>query len=535
MYDDTLFPECRTIVIQNDSLPLTSLDNGSNIACDDSNVLQDIAIEEVVYTTTNTDTMLDRRPLRTYQRRGKTSYSTKIDPPVIKVKAVQAVKLPVSVNSASAKSVLKRLSTPNSIVTRKSGILVDKSKLKSNINNNDEVRIATTRFTRSNVSNLGNSKVPVSDSRCIVKRNSNGDASCNPLRTTTIITKTFTQNNKTGVVQLTQKNKSPIKHNISGTKDVIVSESFSQHISPSKPSFKPMNNSEQFRVPIASLSPTWSEANSNLPQPDCKSPNKAKLVPLSSPPANKVTSTHSNLNSRLLKNSFTSQSTHSSSGAIDDIDDPAPISPPTSQCTANQQFEHQKNNSSEEQIHKSASVFNNSLPGATELRDRITNTRPPLNVVNPPPLNNSSRQPTNNKDNKRAPAQGDDLTSLSWLHSLDMVGMVPHMSTPPTPPASPPLYGYNDPKRKQKEPPEEPVRQEPPIDYSKDGSKKPPYSYAALIGMAMKENGNKMTLSAIYKWIKEHYIFYKTADPSWQVRELMSIMYFTRLLTPRGR
>ncbi|XP_063858687.1 forkhead box protein J3-like [Scylla paramamosain] len=34
--------------------------------------------------------------------------------------------------------------------------------------------------------------------------------------------------------------------------------------------------------------------------------------------------------------------------------------------------------------------------------------------------------------------------------------------------------------------------------------------------MAMKENQNKMTLSAIYKWIKENFAYYKTADPSWQ-------------------
>lgn len=119
---------------------------------------------------------------------------------------------------------------------------------------------------------------------------------------------------------------------------------------------------------------------------------------------------------------------------------------------------------------------------------------------------------------------GDDLTSLSWLHSLDMGGMVPHLATPPTPPASPqphnPMSSHNThappSDRKRKVEAQDKLDR---IDYSQDGSAKPPYSYAALIGMAMKENQNKMTLSAIYKWIKENFAYYKTADPSWQVSE----------------
>ncbi|MPC80994.1 Forkhead box protein J1.2 [Portunus trituberculatus] len=119
---------------------------------------------------------------------------------------------------------------------------------------------------------------------------------------------------------------------------------------------------------------------------------------------------------------------------------------------------------------------------------------------------------------------GDDLTSLSWLHSLDMGGMVPHLATPPTPPASPqphnPLSSHNThaptSDRKRKVEAQDKLDR---IDYSQDGSAKPPFSYAALIGMAMKENQNKMTLSAIYKWIKENFAYYKTADPSWQVSE----------------
>lgn len=55
------------------------------------------------------------------------------------------------------------------------------------------------------------------------------------------------------------------------------------------------------------------------------------------------------------------------------------------------------------------------------------------------------------------------------------------------------------------------------VDYKSDGSVKPPYSYATLICMAMKANKNKMTLSSIYKWIRENFLYYRNADPSWQV------------------
>lgn len=116
---------------------------------------------------------------------------------------------------------------------------------------------------------------------------------------------------------------------------------------------------------------------------------------------------------------------------------------------------------------------------------------------------------------RTASAVSDDLTPLSWLQSLDMGGVVPHLAAPPTPPASP-VSSQNSltAEGNCKDGPASPEK----IDYSVDGSVKPPYSYAALIGMAMKENDNKMTLSAIYKWIKEHFVFYKTADQSWQVR-----------------
>jgi hypothetical protein len=54
-------------------------------------------------------------------------------------------------------------------------------------------------------------------------------------------------------------------------------------------------------------------------------------------------------------------------------------------------------------------------------------------------------------------------------------------------------------------------------DYKSDVDSKPPYSYAALICLAMKATSKKMTLSHIYRWIREHFAYYRLGDRSWQV------------------
>lgn len=53
--------------------------------------------------------------------------------------------------------------------------------------------------------------------------------------------------------------------------------------------------------------------------------------------------------------------------------------------------------------------------------------------------------------------------------------------------------------------------------YLTDPCKKPPYSYATLICLAMRANNNKVTLSNIYAWIRDNFMYYKDADPAWQV------------------
>ncbi|KAK5640920.1 hypothetical protein RI129_009467 [Pyrocoelia pectoralis] len=99
-----------------------------------------------------------------------------------------------------------------------------------------------------------------------------------------------------------------------------------------------------------------------------------------------------------------------------------------------------------------------------------------------------------------------DLTSLNWLHSITNIMAVPNL---PTPPISP------KPRRKPTNTQQEDLT----INinfYKKNGDKKPPFSYATLICMAMGKNGNKMTLSEIYQWIRENFLYYKKAEPSWQ-------------------
>lgn len=54
--------------------------------------------------------------------------------------------------------------------------------------------------------------------------------------------------------------------------------------------------------------------------------------------------------------------------------------------------------------------------------------------------------------------------------------------------------------------------------YRLDSDAKPPFSYATLICLAMRANNNKLTLSSIYRWIRENFMYYKHADPAWQVR-----------------
>ncbi|KAI5181512.1 forkhead box protein J1 [Nematocida sp. AWRm80] len=68
---------------------------------------------------------------------------------------------------------------------------------------------------------------------------------------------------------------------------------------------------------------------------------------------------------------------------------------------------------------------------------------------------------------------------------------------------------------------------------------KPPYSYAILIRKALSESSDgQLSLSGIYKWIKDKYSYYRTADSSWQnsIRHNLSLnKSFQKVKRPVGK
>lgn len=107
-----------------------------------------------------------------------------------------------------------------------------------------------------------------------------------------------------------------------------------------------------------------------------------------------------------------------------------------------------------------------------------------------------------------------ELTSLTWLQSLDITS-ASSLPTPPCSPSPPPVT--RQPKKKLSPL----IKAE--LDlaanaekYRTDPDAKPPFSYATIICLAMRANNNKVSLSNIYAWIRENFLFYKYADPAWQ-------------------
>lgn len=113
-----------------------------------------------------------------------------------------------------------------------------------------------------------------------------------------------------------------------------------------------------------------------------------------------------------------------------------------------------------------------------------------------------------------------DLTNLTWLQNITNIMQVPQFPFPinpssqvkPPQPQSTRLEKFNKTIAKcQKD------FTENKDEYRTNQEKKPPYSYSTIICMAMRYNNDKMTLSAIYSWIKDNFKYYRKADPTWQV------------------
>ena len=142
----------------------------------------------------------------------------------------------------------------------------------------------------------------------------------------------------------------------------------------------------------------------------------------------------------------------------------------------------------------------------------------------------------------------DSLTSLNWLQNLNILKI-----GSPTPPSSPipPFDSFKNVKVNPNSilnvacgppptkfgdfrfpyadtPPPTPTALGGEVDYKTNPYVKPPYSYATLICMAMRETKkSKITLSAIYNWITENFMYYRLADPSWQVRLKVYISFLS--------
>ncbi|CAH0398064.1 unnamed protein product [Chilo suppressalis] len=112
-----------------------------------------------------------------------------------------------------------------------------------------------------------------------------------------------------------------------------------------------------------------------------------------------------------------------------------------------------------------------------------------------------------------------DLTNLTWLQNITNIMSVPQFPIPPMSP-SPPVKVQPQNTRLQKF--NQTIAKcqkdftENKEEYQTNSEKKPPYSYSTLICMAMRYNNDKMTLSAIYSWIRENFKYYRNADPTWQ-------------------
>ena len=135
----------------------------------------------------------------------------------------------------------------------------------------------------------------------------------------------------------------------------------------------------------------------------------------------------------------------------------------------------------------------------------------------------------------------DDLTNLNWLHSVTIF---------PRPQSPPPVTASNSSSLQKK------LLVSPRTNVSQLSShhsqlrefyrtsekEKPPFSYAALICLAMRDNRGKvarkkMTLRQIYRWIRDSFAYYRVAqDRSWQVQELFNyrVKDRVRYLTRKG-
>ena len=139
------------------------------------------------------------------------------------------------------------------------------------------------------------------------------------------------------------------------------------------------------------------------------------------------------------------------------------------------------------------------------------------------------------------------LTSLSWLQNLKVPDLVsPEVPVPlPLSPNSEEECGDTNSSISRSPEPERyqsskdskvgialsPIRKcllqsaefkRAPRKYRSD-SEKPPFAYSTLIYLAILQSKlEKMTLNEIYRWVKENFMYFRHAEPGWQVRYMLA-------------
>ena len=189
----------------------------------------------------------------------------------------------------------------------------------------------------------------------------------------------------------------------------------------------------------------------------------------------------------------------------------------------------------------SGSILPQSVPGLRNFQDAATVTstiRPPLAPTPRPQPRKKAQKKSRKWESSHSqrkkpptPAPASKLTSSN--RPLVIVETPPKTLSPPPPPLVPPNHGKYNKKRKRKKKvlvhqkidvnklAEHHRRLTCEVDYKNDNRCRPPYSYAALICLAMKEREEgKMTLSQIYKWIRDNFAFYRKEEKSWEVRNI---------------
>lgn len=131
----------------------------------------------------------------------------------------------------------------------------------------------------------------------------------------------------------------------------------------------------------------------------------------------------------------------------------------------------------------------------------------------PPPvrrgsLSSNTRRPVSSSDNAPDASQATVTVTPSAKRQVTPRPQSRDTAEPPPQPNKSPLYNRGMMMESTEE-----------IDYGADSAKdlKPPYSYATMISQAIFSTGEeKMSLSNIYKFIMDHYAFYRHSQTGWQ-------------------